>query len=84
MLVNSHYADFSKYYGMRFCCEWRLLECGVVNILTIDDGLKESRVYPEIWAYEVCCFDLQPHNLNLPLSEGGLCNLHSVTKVKTE
>jgi len=42
MIVNSHYADFSKYYGMRFCCECRVLECGVVNILRIDDGYKEK------------------------------------------
>ena len=30
------------------CCEWHALECGVVNILTVDDGYEEEyRKYPE-------------------------------------
>ena len=45
-------------------CGWYQLECGVVNILTIDDGYEEVFwKYPEKWGYKVCCFDLHPHNL---------------------
>jgi len=65
MLVYLHYADFSKYYRRWLGCEWRLLECGVVNILKIDDGYEEEQYwkYPDNWGYKVCCFDLQPQNL---------------------
>jgi len=65
MLVYSHYANFSKYYGGWLCCEWRPLDCGVVNILTVDDGYEEEQYwkYPDNWGYKVCCFDLQPQNL---------------------
>jgi len=45
-------------------CEWHPLECGVVNIPTIDDVYEEEYwKYPENWGYKICCFDLQPHNL---------------------
>ena len=40
--MYSHNADFSKYYGRCLSCEWRPLECGVVNILAIDDGYEEK------------------------------------------
>ena len=64
MLVFSQNADFSKYYERWLCCEWRPLECGVVNILTIYDGYEEQYwKYPDNWGHKVCCFDLQPQNL---------------------
>jgi len=28
MLVHTHYADFSKHYGRRLCCEWHPLQHG--------------------------------------------------------
>jgi len=38
------------------CSEWHPLQCGLVNILTIDDGYEEECwKYPENRGYKVCC-----------------------------